>query len=872
MPIVTESLLTLIRAQIKARGTAVWYDPEGVYRDLAQTLTPEQVSGARICCYTPEIGFLRLRHDLETLWGAATEAPRLLIYVPLAQTATQHALIEFEAGGVVLRSGQQPQERNTALAFVARQALEKVFPSARLAGVLADIEAGRLSLAELDQLAERVIDDQAGVLKIVYGAGVPVEIALRFLSEPQRDAELEARSAGEALAELLSGMLGVAFAPEAPGELRARLARQLLLSDFLLAAGAEAPAAYQTFPLAQSDAARETAVSLAAAWRNRRDLTQSYVEWAEKTALNMGLALPALVLPLGALARMETFAIVETALQTAVETALCQHPSAELLTLAQQRRERGFWPAYDPALKLRWDVIITAAEVLLHAARVRNALKGKSWSAEALLGRYVHGGDEHDAPWCALDTAQRQLERDAHRFDFEPHKHESLHRLIARARQAYAETAGALAQAFVKAYAEASFTLSGVLQQADLFHEVVAPEQQKGRVAYLLVDALRYEMARELESLLESEWATDLSPALATPPTITEIGMAALLPGAEQGVTLVESNGKLALAFPGATLKTRQERVAHFLKVVGNTAVVAKLEQLAPLADPTLARALDHAPIALITATEEIDGLCESNPALARRMLDDSLTQLRRGLKTLFERGFHTAIITADHGYLFGESIAAGETIDAPGGKTVALKRRVWVGRGGAQATGYLRTPVSAFGIGGDLELATPWNLSVFKAPGGALEYFHGGLALPEVVIPVLIVHATAVGAPPPGAAITWNLKPGSEKISTRFVSFTLSGQTGQLLPLEPPCVRVELRAGNDAISTPISASYGFSEATKDVQLQLDEQDPTAIAANTITLMLTSEPNVTQVNCYVLDASTGVTLARLDDISFALTF
>ena len=52
--------------------------------------------------------------------------------------------------------------------------------------------------------------------------------------------------------------------------------------------------------------------------------------------------------------------------------------------------------------------------------------------------------------------------------------------------------------------------------------------------------------------------------------------------------------------------------------------------------------------------------------------------------------------------------------IDTPGGKTAALKRRVWVGQGGADLRGILRASLSAFGIGGDLEIATPWNLSCF--------------------------------------------------------------------------------------------------------------------------------------------------------------
>jgi len=868
MAIVTDTLLNLLRAQIKNHGTVVWYDPEGVYGDLAQSLQPQDIGAAAIQCYAPETGFFRLRHDLEALWGASVDAPTLLIYAPLAQAETHHALVEYESAGLTLRPGQQPQEQNTALAFVARRALEAVFPAAKLAHLLAEVEAGKLTLTELDRQAEHTLDEQAGVLRVIFGTGNAADIALRFISTPALDADIEARDAVAVLASLLADLLGVPLTADTLAGLRARLARQLLFTDFIVALEDDVPPALRTFPVAERSVAREAAVALARAWRNRRDLAESYGVWAGKLQSEVGLSIVAL--PVEALARAETFVLVETALQTAVEQALLRRPTAALLSLVEARRDTGFWPQQDPALKLRWAVTAEAARVLLECGRITGALKGKTWPAEALLARYAYG--EEDGAWCRLDIAQRHLERDAHRFDFDA-QHDDLQRLVVRARQQYAAVADTLASTFVKAYADSKFTLPGVLAQSEIYREAIAPLALSGRVAYILVDALRYEMAQELSAILAAEWQTTLSAALATPPTITEVGMVALLPGAEDGLTLDAIGGKLTVSLRGGPLKTRQERVEHFQKTAPGPVVVAKLEDLAPLSDKHLRQSLGKAQVALITATEEIDGLCENNPALARRMLDDVFNQTRRGLKALFQCGFETAILTADHGYLFGAALTSGEGMDAPGGDTVALKRRVWVGRGGAHADGYLRAPLAAFGIGGDLELATPWNLAAFKVKGGALEYFHGGLSLPEVVIPVLTVRASGVHSPAPGAEITWTLTPGSKTISTRFISVTVAGQTEQLLPLEPPLVRLEVRAGAQVLSTPVAATYGFNDVTKDVQLALHPDTPNALAANTITLMIVAEDAaVTQVSLTLLDAATGITLKRLDNVPFALTF
>jgi hypothetical protein len=630
--------------------------------------------------------------------------------------------------------------------------------------------------------------------------------------------------------------------------------------------------------VAEGSVARQAAVELARTWRNRRDLIDSYRDWAARIESEIGLS--GMALSLEALFRTETFLAAERMLQTAVENALRERATTALVEQAQRRRG-GFWSLQEPTVKTRWDVIVDAGNVLLQAGRIRDALRGKTWPADALLSRYAYGED--DEPWCALDTAQRHLERDYPRFDLEPQRHDTLLQLVAHARHRYTDAANDLARAFVEAYAEADFALPGVMLQADVYRETIAPAAQEGRVAYLLVDALRFEMARELLETLEetaNNWEADLTAVLSTPPTVTKVGMAALLPGAERGIIIEGDEKGLGPALggePDRVLRTRQNRVDHFLKTVEGDVAVTRLQDIAPLRDNRLREEIENADITLVTASEDIDGLCENNPALARRMLDDALNQLRRGLRALFNQGVRTVVITADHGYLFGEKLTAGQAIDAPGGETVALKRRVWVGKGGAESDSYLRRPLSAFGITSDLALATPWNLSCFKARGGATEYFHGGLSLPEVVIPVLTVRSEAPPAPSAEAEIDWTLTPGSRTISTRFVSVTIKGHTAQLLPLEPPLVRVEVRAGihgipgGQTISTPVSASYGFRDATKDVQLKQQEDSEQAIADNTVTLMVTEEPHVEQVTIYLLDATTGVTLARLDDVPFDIS-
>ena len=85
--------------------------------------------------------------------------------------------------------------------------------------------------------------------------------------------------------------------------------------------------------------------------------------------------------------------------------------------------------------------------------------------------------------------------------------------------------------------------------------------------------------------------------------------------------------------------------------------------------------------------------------------------------------------------------------IDAPGGKTADLHRRVWVGVGGTSEPSYLRTPLTSLGIESDLDIATPWTFAVLQGRRAAARaYFHGGLSPQELIVPVVVLTLDGQG------------------------------------------------------------------------------------------------------------------------------
>ena len=160
----------------------------------------------------------------------------------------------------------------------------------------------------------------------------------------------------------------------------------------------------------------------------------------------------------------------------------------------------------------------------------------------------------------------------------------------------------------------------------------------------------------------------------------------------------------------------------------------------------------------------------------------------------------------------------------------------------------------------------------VFKSKGGGRAYFHGGLSPQELIIPVVVMHS-AVKSSAPSTGIQWTLTPGTAKLTTRFFSVQIAGSQSEssLFGFEPPKVRIELRANKKCVSLPVSASYGFEDATGEVKLKIAENDNKRIEPNTVTVMLSEEISQKTVGVYLLDATTGAELAAPLTVDVAIS-
>jgi hypothetical protein len=855
MGVILDELRQVLTKHIQDRGLVAWFDPDRHYESV---LSQIQISGCQMLVY--DGSYYALRAAAEPLIRGP-EPSRVLLYLPVEYDDAHLPLSELLTLGETLRPGVMGQG-NTKLAVIARRALKGRVAETRLVRLDREIEENRLTLADLESLNRDGSDIALPtVLTVLFGTPVAEEAALDFLAHSGRDAELNSKSAVADWAQILKTHFGVAATDQqSPADVRVTLARQVLAADLLETLGDGTPAALKSVLTSRDSAVWRRCAYLAREWRNRRDLALSYRQLA--LTVEKALHLESIEFSEELLQRVVTFVGLERRLLRSVASRLAGKEDAALAQIAEGRRA-GFWAEQEPDLQAEWTLVAQAAHLMRRASDIESALKRPLTAAE-LITAYTRDSDG----WCDVDTFHRRLEKRASSLEFamaDPPA--EIEQLVARARHCYSQIASSLAEVFLRAWKAAGFGVSGFYRQSQIFETVVAPLCREHRTAYILVDALRFELARELPALLGKEFDVRLECVVGTAPSITEVGMAALLPGAASGLRL-SAAPKLQVTIHDEVLRNRQDRMDYLRNNAGVPFAELKLEE--PANFKRKLRELSAGPALVVVTSREIDQSGEDQMTNTREHMEKVLSHLCLALRRLAENGVERFVIAADHGYVFGEDLAESEKIDPPAQNGALLHRRVWVGRGGRANDSYLYTTLEKLGVSSDLEIAVPWNLAGFRT-AGPTAYFHGGLSPQEILLPVLTLTPTAWTGTQSARKLLWELALGSPKITTRFMSVRVTGQSQGLFETDWPRVKVEVRAAGEPCSMPVSGTYGYLEATGDVEMRSSGTDPKTTESNTVTLMLTGKvPNTGKVTVHLLDAATGVELKRIENVEVSI--
>jgi len=825
--------------KLKDRRVVVWYDERGEFRPfadevrggpcIASKLVPVAVGGTKASLAEYAGSLFELRAVVEP-HVSGDEPDAVVIYIPgVAHDSKASVLMELEKAGRTWKPELKQLAKNVLLQKYTLGVVDDMLPFDRKVSYddLARAAAGSAG-AEPPSILKSIFHDVSGNDRLLTA----------WLVSDARDAEIVNKEATRELTKLVKVRLGLDLPADSPlPKLRAITLRYVLASEFRLDLSCDAPASLDS--LAKPPSKDEESAVREIARRLRTGHADAYATLADRVEQELGLKNARL--PPGALGAIDTFRFEERALLRHAGDLIASGKFGDAIKLVAER-DRSFWLDRDVGRKAQWEAARRMAELGNVAIQVRAAVGKTSGDAAEWLDAYV-GKDG----WYRLDQAQRRLEAWVANLDEEPEE-----RPLSLVRRAYDDACHAMAEGFTKALAKAEWAVAGALHQTRIFNEIVSERPKP--VAYFLVDAMRFEMGFELAERLPKTSEVSVRAAVAALPSITPIGMAALMPGAGASFSVVDDGGKLGARIDDAFLADlaarRKLAASRVPKLVDLT-----LDELLSLQPSKLSKKVDGAQV-IVVRSQEIDHAGENGFTFqARQVMDSVIDNLARALRKLATAGVEHAVLTADHGHLFYASDRdESMRTDAPKGKTVDLHRRCWIGRGGDTPPGCVRVTAAALGYASDLEFVFPSGGGVIKA-GGDLAFHHGGPALQELVIPVVTVRTNGSAAPrTAGSAVTATALP--EAVTTRSTSATIVlGGTQLVLGATGMLVRPLLMSGGkQAGAAGLAIGAEFDRTTGCVTLEPNK--PVTVA------FVLSDDTVKSLRIVVQDPATDAELYR----------
>ena len=263
---------------------------------------------------------------------------------------------------------------------------------------------------------------------------------------------------------------------------------------------------------------------------------------------------------------------------------------------------------------------------------------------------------------------------------------------------------------------------------------------------------MRFEMGVELAERLPKTAEVSVRPAVGALPSITPIGMAALMPGASASFSVVEQGGKLGARIDDAFLPDLAARKKFAAARVPKLVDIA-LDELLSLQPSKLAKKIEGAQV-VVVRSQEIDHAGEAGFTFqARQVMDTVIDNLARAIRKLAAAGVeHCGRDRRPRPSVLRRPTATSRC---------ASTRRAATGRAAPPLLDRPRRRDAARlrprrRVGARLRirprLRLPGGCGVFKA-GGDLAFHHGGPSLQELIIPVLTVRTegAGVGAPDRG-------------------------------------------------------------------------------------------------------------------------
>lgn len=738
---------SILSPRLRQTGCLIVYDTDRRYRDICLGLSSDTVrvvDASESSIESREAALVALREV------GASELPgsAVLVYVPARKPQTDEAkqvdpfAIYAECGAVF------PHDDGDEYLSLCLRA--KPDRATEIRRVFSDSPDGP-SFAVIDAIGSggdwpqlRAVLGVVSPREILCALLAPTEVQASALKE-QEGWQPEARSFLQATLSLTlktRGKTWNAFADE--------VWRFVLFSEFLFDLPVAPPEALQGVPHAPVEA-KPVIEDVCHRLRTEPRSSSVYIERAQ--GIEAELNLPELCSAIEDLGEKDTFPFEErTFLRRAIKGIVSDAPDVAHSLLA--KHEDSVWMGRGEN-RSQWDLVRAALRLVEACSDFERQLPEHVRSLDTLLDFYI--GSLREADRCQREFEQATSDC----FDGSG----ELVEVMTAARARYRRLAEKVQAAFVKHVEGAGWPPAGRMSNAESFDRLVAEHLKENgrRIAYIMVDALRYELGVALQRQLTDEGTVEIQAAYAQLPSITPVGMASLLPGGKSGLSLVLENGGILPRMNDVPVANVLQRMAFLKKQYGD-----RFSEM-PLGDFVRGKSKTSNTVdLLVLRSGEIDSELEATPEMALSIIPNTLKLIRVAVHRLRDIGFDRAVIVTDHGFFLNTQAEAGDICAKPAGTwSVNAHDRMLLGDGTSDSNNVVMG-ADRLGIrGGFAQAAFPRSMAPY---GGGHIYFHGGVSLQETVVPIILVKLESSNrTPAPKMTVKVSYRSGLKKITTRL-------------------------------------------------------------------------------------------------------
>ena len=471
----------------------------------------------------------------------------LIIYLPgVVRDRKTSVLMELEKGGTCYEPQLKGLARNMLRQFLTDGAIDELLTSDRvtyqdIVGFVEQSEGG---------------ETRTSMLRTIFRGASSEVLLARWLADKNQDNAIAEKHATDELLKLIQARLGFQLDSDTSVAVaRSKVLRYVLANDFRSDLSCKPPGSLSLIPAPKAKEQLARVRDVAARLRNAH--ADPYEGLADQVETELGLR-RARIDP-ARLGSVDTFRFEEQALLAHAGALIAKKAYREALEIVSHR-SRSFWIDRGVRRRAQWEACRLMAKL---GAAVKEVCPGVSKLGSKAGADAASWVEAYASPggWYRLDLLQRGLEAWIAKMDEEPATEQAL----GVVRRHHEDALKKMAHGFSRAFVESGWTVSDALHQTRIYPDVV--EAMGGRVAYFLVDAMRYEMGVDLARQLKQSKDVTVRPAIAALPSITPLGMAALLPEASSSYSVVEHKGRLAACIRDMVMASLAERMRHLRTV-----------------------------------------------------------------------------------------------------------------------------------------------------------------------------------------------------------------------------------------------------------------------------------------------------------------